>query len=293
MINWNWFHASYPFEHSVSDKRDTIIALSLFVSLILLLLQPYGFVAMNRVLMSGGYLVISIVLFIINFYGFPKLFPSWFEERKWSVKKAFLFLIYNFFVIGLWIHVYNSLVIKNDIAYLISGEEFFVLLGKIMMIGLGASVLLILIRYNLLARKHLQASQDLNSQLRQQLHRLTPIDAEETVELILENKPVIFIRSKLNFIKSEGNYISLYMASDKKFAPKLYRARMKEIEEALSSFPEFFRCHRSFMVNLNRIESSHGNSQGLFIKVLGEGSRIPVARPKIAFLKSRIAENSA
>lgn len=292
MINWNWLHASYPFEHTVSDKRDTIIALSLLASLILLLLQPFGFVPINRMTMSGGYLIISVVLFVINFYGFPKAFPLWFEESKWSVQRAFLFLLYNFLVIGLWTHVFRALVIKNDLAYLISGEELLLGVGKIMMIGLGASVLLILIRYNLLARKHLQASQDLNNRLREQLHKLTPVDTEETVELTLENKSVVFKRSQLNYVKSEGNYISLHIASDNKYIPKIYRARMKVVEEALSSFPEFFRCHRSFMVNLNRIESSHGNSQGLFIKVVEEEIQIPVARPKIKFLRERIAEAS-
>ena len=291
MISWNWLQAPYPFERDAADKRDTIISLSLFASLILLLLQPYGFVALNQARMSGGYLVISVTLFVINFYGFPKLLPSWFEEHKWSVQRAFIFLLYNFFVIGLWTHVFRGLLIKNDIAYLISGEELLIGLGKIMMIGLGASILLILIRYNLLARKHLQVSQELNHQLREQLNQLTPIDADETIELILENKPVVFNRSDLNFIKAEGNYIALHLASHEKHTSQLYRVKMKEMEEALSSFPEFFRCHRSFMINLNRIESSHGNSQGLFITVTGETTRIPVARPNIQFLRKRVSEN--
>ncbi|MEM7186911.1 MAG: LytTR family DNA-binding domain-containing protein [Bacteroidota bacterium] len=293
MINWNWLQTSYPFEHAVSDKRNTILSLSLFASLILLLLQPYGFVPMNQMVMSAGYLVISVGLFALNFYGFPKAFPQWFEESKWSVQRALLFLLYNFFVIGLWTHVFRALVIKNDIAYLISGEELLVGLGKIMGIGLGASVLLILIRYNVLARKHLQVSQELNRQLREELHQLAPISAEETIELLLENKSVVFKRAELNYIKSEGNYVSLHLASVENRTPKLYRARMKETEEALAKFPEFFRCHRSFLINLNRIESSHGNSQGLFIKVIGDTSRIPVARPNISFLRKRIADKLA
>ncbi|WP_422104209.1 LytR/AlgR family response regulator transcription factor [Winogradskyella sp.] len=292
MINWHWLKASYPFEHSVTEKRDTIISLTLFASLILLLLQPYGFIAINRLLMSAGYMVISVTLLMVNFFGFPKLFPLWFEESRWSVLRAFLFLLYNFLIIGLWTHIFQSLIIKNDLAYLISGHELFIGLAKIMMIGLGASVLLVLVRYNIMARKHLQVSQELNNQLREKLHKLTPIDTEQTIELILEKKLVAFKRSELNFIKSEGNYISLYLASDKSFTPALYRARMKETQEALSAFPEFFRCHRSYLVNLNRIESTHGNSQGLFIKVFGEETKIPVARPKIRFLKARIADNS-
>ncbi len=84
MVNWNWLHTSYPFEHSVVDKRDTFIVLPLLAGLILLLFQPYGFVPINRMLMSVGYLVISMTLFITNFYGFPKVFPAWFEESRWN-----------------------------------------------------------------------------------------------------------------------------------------------------------------------------------------------------------------
>ncbi len=292
MINWTWFRTPYPFEQSMAEKRNTVVSIALFLSLIVLLLQPYGFMVINRSLLFSGYLLGAFLVLGINYFGFPILFPRWFEEAKWSISKAFLFLLYNFFIIGLWHHVGNSLFIKGDPELLISFTELLLSVSKTLMIGLVASTLLILFRFNFLARKHLQASQEVNRQLRKQLDVLHPIDPSETIQLQLENKPVTFKRSDLRYVSSEGNYIALHFMTAEKNTSKLYRGRMKEIEEALSKYPEFFRCHRSFLVNLDTIESSHGNSQGLFIKLFDTAIKIPVARPKIGFLRKRIAQKS-
>ena len=57
---------------------------------------------------------------------------------------------------------------------------------------------------------------------------------------------------------------------------------LKEFEEQLSSFPYVFKVHRSYLVNLQAIESIMGNAQGyaLRLKNYSEGT-IPVSRSTI------------
>ena len=286
MMSRTWFNAVYPFEHTALEKWNTIVSISLFSSLILLLLQPFGFTPINKLLLFAGYGVISFISFNVNYFGFHYFFPALFEDKKWTVSKALLFLAYNFLIIGFWNHIFNAYVINKNPELLTSGSELGVTLIKTMTIGLVASGFLVLIRYNYLTRRHLQDAQVLNNKLKEQLGHEHIIDDPEVIELTLDNSSLSFERGRLKFIQSQGNYLAFHF--DHQRIPKLYRGRIKNLEHMLDHHPEYFRCHRSYIVNLNFVESSQGNSQGLYIKLRDVDEKVPVARPKIKLFKASL-----
>ncbi len=290
-MNLTWLRSDYPFEETFIEKRDTILWLSISANLILVLLQPFGFSLAAQTLHFLGFLIIGLLSFSINYFGFPYFFPAFFEESKWSISKAFLFLFYNFLLIGLWNHIYQVIFIENNIFLISSGAQLAVSLFKTVIIGFAASVFLILIRYNFLTRRHLQISQELNLNREGQFGLLQNSQEGESVELRLEDDTIVIVNSDLKYISAEGNYVALHFKNEEKTAPQLYRATMKQVEEQLKSLPEFFRCHRSFIINLHAIESSRGNSQGLFIKMDRDDHKIPVARPKIKLLRHCLKQN--
>lgn len=284
----SWLKARYPFEKTTSEKRDTILTLSLFGGLILVILQPFGFSVVDQTQHFLAYFIIGSITAGINYYWMPGLFPSFFEEKEWTIGKALVFLSYNFLSIGLWNHLYDVWFIQRNIFLMASAPQLFESLLKIMVIGLAASLFLILFRYNLLARRHLELSQALNQNLDSRKKLANESREAASIELLLENNLVKVNRHELTYIRAEGNYIALHFKQEAKATPPLYRATMKQVEEQLLDFPEFFRCHRSFIINLNTIASSQGNSQGLFIKVNGADEKIPVARPKIKLLRQML-----
>ncbi|MCE7997126.1 MAG: LytTR family transcriptional regulator [Roseivirga sp.] len=286
-----WLKARYPFEKTNREKRDTILTLSLFGGLILVVLQPFGFSVVHQTQHFLVYFLIGSLTAGINYYWVPGLFPSFFEEKKWTVGKALLFLSYNFLILGLWNHIYSIFFVQQNIFLMTSGPQLLESLLKIMIIGLAASLFLVLFRYNLLARRHLELSQSLNQNL-ESGKLASDAGKAGVIELMLEGNLVKVGPNELTYIRAEGNYIALHFRDETKAAPPLYRATMKQVEEQMLGLPEFFRCHRSFIVNLQAIESSQGNSQGLFIKVDGSEEKIPVARPKIKLLRT-ILEKTA
>ena len=293
MISRTFFEVAYPFEHTAIEKWNTILITSTFLSLILLLLQPFGFVPIARLQLYSGYMAIAFLILPINYFSFPRFFPALFEDSVWSVSRAFLFLAYNFLLIGIWNHIFNALIVKNDPVLLVSGLELANSILKTLALGSIVSCFIILIRYNIITRKHLQVSQDLNQDLKTQLIFVQPpVDETEVIELELEKKSVTIPRNKLKFISSEGNYLAFHFQEEKKTQSQLFRGRIKQMEEALMDYPEFFRCHRSFIVNLKFIESTRGNSQGLSIKLYDENDRLPVARSNIKQLRLRLKRNS-
>ena len=289
-MNWAWLKTEYPFEKTTKEKSHTIVYILIFTSLLLLLLQPFGFTPTNRLSYFLGFLIVAFLSLSINYFGFPYFFPAFFEESRWSISKGILFLFYNFLLIGLWHYIFNGLFNTKNIFFNQSWVEFIEVLLKTLGIGFVAAVFLILNRYNFLARKHLQISQELNQQLQVQLGLSGTPNEGIIIELLLENNRITFHRNDLKYVSAEGNYIALHFRNREKKSPRLFRATMKQINDALLGFPEFFRCHRSFIINLNAIESSKGNSQGLFIKIYGETENIPVARPKIKPFRDKLQQ---
>lgn len=52
---------------------------------------------------------------------------------------------------------------------------------------------------------------------------------------------------------------------------------MKSVEEQISS-KKILRCHRSYIVNLEKIESLKGNAQGYKLKIFDSNYIVPVSR---------------
>lgn len=290
-MNLTWLQASYPFEKTNGEKRDTILTLSILGSLVLILLQPFGYLAADQILHFIAVFIIGVLAATVNYFGLPYFFPDIFDEKRWSVLKAFIFLSYNFLIIGLWNHIYTVLFIKQNIFLISSAPELTESLLKTMIIGLTAAAFLILFRYNLFAKRHLQISQELNLSRSVNSKPEHILNEEAIIELLLEGSVINVKRSELTYISAEGNYIALHFRNRGKNVSPLYRATMKQVEEQVHDFPEFFRCHRSFIINLNMIESSLGNSQGLFIKVDDANEEIPVARPNIKRLRQLLVQS--
>jgi DNA-binding LytR/AlgR family response regulator len=56
------------------------------------------------------------------------------------------------------------------------------------------------------------------------------------------------------YIESRRDYAMFHLTNDR----LLIRGRMKDIEQALSNSPNFFRCHRSYIINVNVVDFFNG-----------------------------------
>ncbi len=290
MIKWTWLYESYPFEQSANEKWKTILIISFLLSLIFVFLQPFGFYPLAKgYLLMGGYLLITLACLSVNYFSLPFFLSVTQSENNYSVRHLILFSAYNFILIGCWNHVFNSLYIRRDPLFLIGGYEILITVVRTLIVGLLASGIYALIRYNLITRQHLQLSQELNQKLQRQLHD-RQFEGKEVIEMTLEDKTVLFPRDQLIYISSEGNYLAFYFKESKR--PVLHRGRLKEMEKILENYPEFFRCHRSLIINLNYIESSKGNSQGLSLQLRHIDEYLPVSRPNIKALRRILDKES-
>ena len=92
-----------------------------------------------------------------------------------------------------------------------------------------------------------------------------------------EREQCQFKDDSLLFISSEGNYVNI-VVKNKKIERILIRNSLTNIEKQLRNYPLFCRCHRAYIVNLNKIKSATGNAQGLKLTLKDLDDSIPVAR---------------
>ncbi|WP_224483150.1 LytR/AlgR family response regulator transcription factor [Robertkochia aurantiaca] len=86
--------------------------------------------------------------------------------------------------------------------------------------------------------------------------------------------------------RSEGNYIEVFSSTSAETNRTVYRFTMNALEQRLKSYPGLFRSHRSYMVNIDKIQQVEGNAQGYMLQVENLDFPVPVSRGRIeAFRK--------
>lgn len=90
-------------------------------------------------------------------------------------------------------------------------------------------------------------------------------------------------------IKSEGHYIKVYYMCPKSNQVKnmVLRNTMKEIENQTINYSFIYRCHKSFIINLDFLNSVIGNSNRTHIYLEHFSDAIPISKNKISFIKDR------
>lgn len=71
---------------------------------------------------------------------------------------------------------------------------------------------------------------------------------------------------KLLFIQSTDNYVSVFYLKDDKVKKELVRTSLKKLEDDLQGTP-VVRCHRSYMVNLNKISVTKKTNKGMMLEL--------------------------
>lgn len=80
------------------------------------------------------------------------------------------------------------------------------------------------------------------------------------------------------YIVSADNYVNIFYQNKGKMAHCMVRTTLKHLEEALES-RGFYRCHRSYLVNIKKVKIVRKEREGFFIDLDMDGvSDIPVSK---------------
>jgi len=89
------------------------------------------------------------------------------------------------------------------------------------------------------------------------------------------------------YVEAQQNYVTIIYKSDESVTKEMIRNTLGNIDQALSK-TTVIRCHRSYLVNKNRIVDISGNAQGLKLHLADLSDRtVPVSRKYIPIFRDK------
>jgi len=277
----NYINQPYPI---YGNKWKIIISISLFVALFMIIFQPFGLSNnhnSDKIFIIVGYGSVTFIILIINLFFVTHILKKWFNRESWTIIKQILWLIWIIFTIGLGNYLYSSIVFSFWTLY-----GFLIFQVYTLTVGIIPIVFLTIFQYNLLLSHNLKAAKDFNNSL---------INKEDILEkqiicLIADNQKDKFEIefSNLLYIESSGNYIEIFFIRDDKLKNTILRCSLKRTELQVEMYSSIFKCHRAFLVNINKIIHVKGNAQGLRLVLKNTEIEIPVSRSLSKSLKDKM-----
>ncbi len=272
----NYFKLPYPYYYSFKRSLFFSIGSGVFVFLFLLIFQPFGtyhFEHPNKTLLLAGYGLIALLVLIVCFVIMPSLFPKVFNEERWTIGKQLTLLGLLIMCLSIACYFYNIRFFNYSFSW--KNWSYFIWLTT--SVGFFPFLIITLLDYYFKFKKYSLTTTTLN-------HKENSSPLVETNLFVLTDDTlkdkVVFTMDELLFIKSDDNYIEVYLRKGKiDFEKKLIRCPLKAAELKLVNHT-VLRCHRSYLVNMRKCSSIKGNSQGYSLLFEGILEQIPVSRSK-------------
>ncbi|MCB9230980.1 MAG: LytTR family transcriptional regulator [Bacteroidia bacterium] len=87
-----------------------------------------------------------------------------------------------------------------------------------------------------------------------------------------------FSAGQLVLVEAANNYCKIWFLEGDSLKSDLIRAKMKDLEDSLQGETDFFRCHRSYLVNARYVRDIKGSSQAYRLEMAHFGEQVPVSR---------------
>jgi len=279
----------YPKDSNFKKKVFTALIFGNFVFVFLLLFQPFGiseWKVPNKALVLSGYGAITFIAVLFNSVFIEKWIKNWFAEKNWKVWKEILWALWNIILIG----TLNLLYSKWQMDFKLSFIAFFSYQWITLLIGLLPVSLITLWNHNRLQKKNLEEALALTKVIDSQ--PLPPINAAAKLMLTGDNaKEFIELEpQQILFMEAADNYVEVVWLIGAKPNKKLLRTTLKKMEEQLSEVGYLFRCHRSYLVNLRKVTSVTGNSQGYKLVFEDSAFMVPVSRNLNDIIREKMEE---
>ena len=263
----------------------------------MLVFQPFGLNSLqkNIVVIAFGYGITCLVVMVVLNVALVSAFQNYFLEKNWTSLKQLIWAIINMSIIGIANAIYSAYIGVADFSLqdLFRFEVFTLAVG---IFPIGAFILINQARLN---DKFQKQSKNINVNLdipkeRTRGKKVFAAD-DPPIEVIIpsENGKENFSvpPDELLFIHSSDNYIEVFYFNNSRMNCKLIRNSLKAAAISLSLNENFFRVHKSYIVNLSKVKHVSGNAQGYKLHLVDTEVTIPVSRSLNEIIKNKLTTN--
>jgi len=276
-----FFKKPFPLNKNPRIVIPRILLYGFIIFFFLYVFQPFGLKdhhGLDLLIFSGGFVILGILFLVVYFF----LIERHYNELKWNVGKEILNNLGAIIIIGLINALYYSFYEGDDLNLMI----ILVFLLWTLSIGIIPVIIVTLSRQNRLLNLHLKQAKKINTGNRIQ------DDTPDSCLLTLKSKnpaaELSYHCLDLILLKAQDNYILLFFLKDGSVKNEIIRNTMKQSFADIESCEDFYRCHRSYIINMRKIESVGGNAQGLKLKLFDVDEIIPVSRHLVKDFTSKM-----
>ncbi len=262
-----------PYPHSDSNSTKTFISLGtgFFIALFLIYFEPFSINELttpNKTIFLVGYGIISTTTMLIFYFIIPFIFPNYFKEENWTVGKDIFNIMLNIIFIAFLNVLYSQIIFgswgKSNITMLLKMFSYTFILGIFPTVGI------VVINYIYYLKQYSHPPQPSLSTILVHNIPLTLIaeNEKDTIKLFQED---------LFYIESNDNYSTVIFQKEELILKELIRSSLIRLENQIPA-ESIVRCHRSYIVNLDKVIKISGNAQGYKLYLKDSDFIVPVAR---------------
>lgn len=284
------FSQPYPFQNNKKTALFICVSAGLIIFSIFYFFKPFGLENSTNGLSAKIGLLYGLVTFVVSItltVLLPIMFPKVFEEKNWIVIKEITFLLF----------IVSCIAIANVIATNIFYKLSFSFAGLLNMLKYTFSFAVfpvlfsVLCKQQLLVRKYKTEANNINEyRAKKEILPKENILFDEKAVFVGDNasEKLEILASDFICAESEENYTTFYYLQENNLKKILFRVSLKKLENQNLKIASFYRCHKSFYVNLNKVKQLSGNAQGYKLHCEYLPFLIPVSRSLNGIIKQKI-----
>lgn len=287
-----WLRQPYPLKEGASSAFVEGAVGFVFVALFLFVFRPFGTPG-DDVIPSGQWLLICLqfggVTFAVTLVAglLARRLPGVFVEERWQIWKEILWTATFISCIGAGNMVFAAFRFGDDLSL----GSFLMWQWVTFSVGVFPASFGVFMKQASLMRRYAAEAAAISEHIHHQHHAL-PTPPPALVSLVGENQneTIRLAPADLRYISAADNYVQVFFWENGALRSRLLRGTLKKMEDALAEHPQFFRCHRTYLVNLDHVAEVSGNAQGYRLRLEGAEATVPVSRALNDEIKRRLGE---
>jgi len=248
------------------------ITFGAFVFFFLTIFKPFGLQVLSGkvlIIVTSGYGLVTTGYLIIHSF----IMVTILHEKGWTVGKEILNTLIIIAMIGLCNYLYHSIYYSQTFILMKLIEFQF----ETLVVSFLPVSLITLLRQNILLKRHINEAEEINRKANWKFSD----DRNDKIVVISAQNPRNDFSCNCNdilFFHALDNYVVIHFIKDSNYIKEIIRTTLKKAKDDLNEYPNFFHCHKSFIVNLDKVIKVSGNAQGLKLHFDHINEIIPVSR---------------
>ncbi len=260
-----------PFPEEDNSKKYylKLTIISLFVSLFILLFKPFGLHRLGNLIWTYSIIfgLITLLSSIVYDLVIKRIFKVEYTGPSFTLWKWLLTTLGLILFISISNYVFVSTTI-ND-----SGLSLWNMIYATFIIGIFPIAFIGSLTVVAQSSKHQKIANDFK-------RKYSPHENDDRKKELIHYIPI----ENILFIEAKQNYVDINYIDNNELKIETIRSTLTAIEKL--SNKGLTRCHRSFLVNLDKILSIKGNAQGLKLTLNYGDLIVPVSRKYISIFKN-------